>query len=464
MNNTDRYRAACGRIRAPEGWKRKAAAKMEQAAARKRKRPRPPRWIWAPVTAAVLAGILLLSSVLRPTTVQAKENLMRGISPQKQEIPQAPGADFAAAQADFGVRLLQKTAGKNQNALISPASAALALGMTANGAEKNTLSQFEALLGGGMNLGSLNKNFASEQAAFQSASGGKFLLANSIWYRDKNLTVKKPFLQANSDFFGAGAFQLDFSDPATAGKINSWVRENTEGKIDKMVETIGPYDMMYLVNTLYLEQDWEAPYDGSVQETFHAPGGDRNVPMLNSSETYLHGGGAQGILKPLKNSRFAFAAILPDKRASSDAGDPGKLLSDYVAGFSGEKFLSLMRSAGKEKAIATLPKFKFGCDLSLKNALISLGLSDAFDQNKADFSAMGSSPDGKLFVSDVLHKTFIEVDELGLKAGAATKVSMMAASSPMRSLVFDRPFLFAVVDTKTLLPVFLGMVADPSAG
>jgi serpin B len=461
-NNTDRYRAACSRIRAPEEWKRKTAARMEQAAARQHKRP--PKWVWASTTAALLAGILLLSSVLRPTTAQAKENLMRGISPQKQEIPQTPSAEFVAAQADFGVKLLQKTAGEKQNALISPASVALALGMTANGAEKNTLSQFEALLGGGMDLGSLNRNFASERAAFQSAAGGKFLLANSIWYRDKNLTVKKPFLQTNADFFGAGAFQLDFSDPATAGKINSWVRENTEGKIDKMVEKIGPYDMMYLINTLYLEQDWEVPYRGSVKKAFRAPGGSRNVPMLNSSETYLHGEGAQGILKPLKNSRFAFAAILPDEKASSGAGDPGKLLSDYVAGFSDEKFLSLMRSAGKEKAGATLPKFKFDCDLPLKNALISLGLSDAFDKDKADFSAMGASPNGKLFVSDVLHKTFIEVDELGLKAGAATKVSMVSASAPMRRLVFDRPFLFAVVDTETLLPVFLGVVMDPSAG
>ncbi len=113
---------------------------------------------------------------------------------------------------------------------------------------------------------------------------------------------------------------------------------------------------------------------------------------------------------------------------------------------------------------AALPKFKFDCDLTLNDALISPGLSDAFDGEKADFSAMGSSPEGNLFLSDVLHKTFIEVDELGLRAGAATKVTVASTAAPVQRRVFDRPSLIAVVDTKTSLPVFPGAVSDPSAG
>lgn len=454
MNNMEKYREACGRIRASDEWKKETAARMEQAVRQPRKRSHLLKWVWTPVAAVLLAGLLLLSPILKPTTAQAQENLMEGVSAQKQEIPEAPGADFVSAQADFAVKLLQKTAGKDKNALISPTSVALALGMTANGAQGNTLSQFEALLGGGMNLNDLDKNFASEQAILRSTAEGKLLLANSIWYRDKALTVFKPFLQSNADFFGAGAFRLDFSDPATPGTINAWVSNNTDGKIEKMIETIDPKDMMYLINTIYLEQDWQTPYDGSIKETFHAPGGDRSVKMMNSSETYLHDGDAQGILKPLKGGRFAFAAILPGEKTE---------LSDYISGLTGEKFLRLLRSAGTEQTISTLPKFKFDSTLNLNDTLISLGLSDAFDQDKADFSAMGSSSVGSLFIGGVLHKTFIEVDELGLKAGAATKVTMDAASAPMRSLVFDRPFLIAVVDTKTLLPVFLGAVSAPSA-
>lgn len=339
--------------------------------------------------------------------------------------------------------------------MVSPTSVALALGMTANGAKGSTLSQFETLLGGGMDLNALDKNLASEQAALKSSTEGKVLLANSIWYRDKNLTVEKPFLQANADYFGAGVFQLDFSNSATPKKINAWVKENTGGKIDKIVEKIDPEDMMYLINTLYLEQNWKDPYGGSSDGVFHAPGGNRTVKMMDSSETELRGENARGIWKPLSDPRLAFVAVLPEQ---------GIDISDYIDSLTGEKLLKLLRSAGSGGTSASLPKFKFGCDLTLNRALLSLGLSDAFDSDKADFSAMGNTPIGNLYISEVLHKTFIEVDELGLKAGAATKVTMAAASAPLQPLVFDRPFLIAVVDTKTMLPVFLGTVSDPSVG
>ena len=455
MNNTQRYRSACGRIRASDEWKRKTADRMEQALRRPGKRPRLPKWAWTPAAAVLLAGILLFSPILNPATVRAKDNLMEGVSAQKQEILEAPDADFVAAQADFAVKLLQKAAAKDKNALISPVSVALALGMTANGAKGNTLSQFEALLGGGMDLQTLDRNLASEQEILKSPAEGKALLANSVWYRDKNLTVERPFLQANADFFNAGAFRLDFSDPASPKKINAWVEKNTDGKIKNMLENIDPSAVMYLINTLYLEQDWEVPYRDSRESVFHAPGGDRTVRMMGSMETWLHGENAEGILKPLKDPRYAFAAILPEE---------GTGPSEYLAGLTGGKLTDLLRSAGKERASASLPKFKFDCDLNLNKALISLGLSDAFDGSKADFSAMGSSNDGNLFIGNVLHKTFIEVDELGIKAGAATAVEMLAgAARPDRYVVFDRPFVIAVVDTETTLPVFLGVVADPAA-
>lgn len=419
------------------------------------------KWLWAPAAAVVLCAAGFLFFVRDPAPVQAKENLMEGVIPAKTASADRPDADFIASQEDFSVGLLQKTYQAGKNVLVSPASVSLALGMTANGAQGGTLKEFEDVLGGGMNLDALNKNLAAEQAALHAAAEGKLQLANSIWYRDKNLTVFRPFLQANADYFGAGAFQLDFSNPETPKKINAWVEKNTDGKIKNMLEKIDSSTVMYLINTLYLEQDWQTPYSGSSDSVFHAPGGDRNVKVMHSMETYLQGEGAKGILKPLKDPRYAFAAILPDEGALSDYPNAGALLGDYVSGLTGKKLLSLLRSAGDERASASLPKFKFDCSVSLKDTLKSMGLSDAFDGNKADFSAMGTSPDGNLFIGDVLHKTFIEVDELGIKAGAATSVGMDTSSAPSRYVVFDRPFLFAVVDTQTFLPVFLGTVEDP---
>lgn len=421
------------------------------------------KWLWAPAAAVLLcaAGFLFFGG--DPSPVQAKENLMEGVVPAKAASADPPDAGFIAPQADFSAGLLRETHQAGKNTLISPVSVSLALGMTANGAQGNTLKEFEDVLGGGMSLDALNRNLAAEQAALHAATQGKLQLANSIWYRDKSLTVFRPFLQANADYFGAGAFQLDFSDPETPKKISAWVEKNTDGKIRNMLEKIDPFTVMYLINTLYLEQDWQTPYDGSSESVFHAPDGDRNAKMMHSMETYLQGEGAEGISKPLKDPRYAFAAILPDEGSLADYPNAGALLDDYVAGFTGEKLLSLLRSAGDERASASLPKFKFDCDLNLNDPLISLGLPDAFDGNKADFSAMGASPDGNLFIGNVLHKTFIEVDELGIKAGAATAVGMSTSSAPSRYVVFDRPFLFAVVDTQTLLPIFLGVVEDPGA-
>lgn len=452
MNNSEKYREECNRIQVSNAWIRETAGRMEQA----QKRPKKTRWVLSGALAAALVCALAFSPLLKPATVtvEAKENLMEGIRAQKQEIPKAPGSDFISAQADFAVKLFQKTAAADKNSLVSPASAALALGMAANGAKGNTLSQFETLLGDGMDLSALNRNFASEQNALKTVTEGKLLLANSIWYRDRNLSVLEPFLQANADYFGSDAFRLDFEDPASIGKINGWVSKSTDGNIKKMIEKIGPSDMMFLMNALYLEQDWDHAYNGSSDGTFHVPGGDKTVSMMTSTETYLHDGKAEGILKPLKESRYAFAAILPKD---------GTALNEYLQSLTGEGVLNLLRSAGDETAIGTLPKFKFDCTVDLHDALISLGLSDAFDEDKADFSAMGSSSEGNLFLSGAIQKTFIQADELGLKAGAVTELICGATCAPVkpRTVDFDRPFVIAVVDTSTDLPVFLGTVADP---
>ena len=454
MNNQEKYREECGRIHACPAWKSETAAKMAKES---RRYSKVLRWSLTGALAGALVFALVFSPLFRPATITAKaqDNLMEGIQPQKQEIPAAPDSDFISAQSDFAVRLFQKTVSADKNTLVSPASASLALGMAANGAKGGTLSQFEALLGG-RDLAALNRNFASEQSMLKSSSAGKVLLANSIWYRNKNLFLQKPFLQSNADWFGADAFRLNFASPASVEKINAWVSKSTDGHIKKILDKISSGDQMFLLNALYLEQDWKYPYNGNVSGTFHAPGGNRTVPMMHSTETYLSGGGAEGILKPFKDSRYAFAAILP--RGGTSA-------ADYVQNLTGEKFLSLMRSAGKETAVGTMPKFKFNCSLNLKKPLQSLGLTDAFDENRADFSAMGRSSEGSLFLSGVQQETFIQADELGLKAGAATELACGATAAKVkpRTVSFDRPFVVAVVETQTNLPVFLGMVAEPAA-
>ncbi|WP_444659167.1 serpin family protein [Caproiciproducens sp. R2] len=459
--NRDKYISELNEIKASKDFQQKTTELLKNLPTDREpeKKRKPLRLVLVPALAVVLVCGLLLSGVLFPLSmVSASENLMNGVSANKIDVKGSVSEDFIRSQQDFSVKLFRESVAKGQNSLVSPVSLSLALGMTANGAGGETLTQFEKLLGGGMDIAELNRNEYLLANQLKSITDGKLQIANSIWYRDKDLKVDKGFLQKNADYFGAGAFQLDFGKQSTVNKINGWVKENTGGKIDKMVSQIDDTTMMYLINALYFESDWRIAYkDYQVKDReFQAPGGKVTVPFMNSQEVYLHDGKSDGILKPFQDDRFALMAVLPKE---------GVGLDEYIAQMTGESFAALLDSAGEEWADSFLPKFKYEFSIGLNDPLKALGLTDAFDADRADFRSMGSSPEGPLFISEVLHKTFIEVDELGAKAGAATSISMDAGSAApaqdRKEVVFDRPFLYAIVDTQAKLPVFIGTVSNP---
>jgi serpin B len=443
-----------------------AKRELRRKAAEKKPQNRTSR-VWkvalAPVLAIFIVCALLFTNVLIPSVkVNASENLMNGVTAQSQQAQADLNSDFVAATADFSVKLFQNTVAQNQNSLISPASVYLELGMTANGADKNTKAQFESLLGGGkLTVNKLNDNYYTLTQRLQSIQNGKMKIANSIWYRkDEKLKIQQSFLQTNANFFGTGAIQLDFTKPSTAAKINDWVKSNTDGKIDKMVDKIEPNTMMYLINALFFEADWQTPYKASDtwQEAFHAQGGDIQTNFIHSSEVYLHDQTARGILKSYKDNRFSFVAILPNE---------GTQLKDYVKSMTGKSFLSFLKSQERGRVETFMPKFKYDFAVGLNAPLKMLGLTEGFNPEKADFTKMGTSSDGKLYISDVLHKTFIQVDELGTKAGAATKTEMAtSAAAPTSSavnkpVILNRPFVFAIIDNESSLPIFLGAIEKP---
>ncbi len=455
-SNVEKYISQISEVKATENFQRETARWLNnQLGAAPKKNRRMLKFVAVPALAVVLVCALLFSNVFAPiNTVKASENLMQGITPNKMSFETTVGDSFVASMADFSVKLFQKTVKKDANSLVSPLSVSLALGMTANGATGNTLTQFQNVLGGGLELSELNRNYYDLAKSLVPEKDSKIQIGNSIWYRSTGLNVKKDFLQRNADFFGAGAFQLDFDKPDTAGKMNDWVKEHTDGKIDKMVDSIDANTMMYLINTLYFEDEWQKQYDSSTNGKFTAPDGTVSVPFMKSTEQYLHDDNAQGMLKHFKDSRYAFAAVLPNE---------GTALEDYIGNLTGEQFLSLVKSADGT-ADCSLPKFKYEFQVDLNDPLKALGITDAFDAQKADFSNMGTTSLGKLFVSDVLHKTFIQVDEAGAKAGAATEVQMSVTSMPVdvKNIDFNRPFLYAIIDMQTGLPIFLGTVNNPA--
>ena len=329
----------------------------------------------------------------------------------------------------------------------------LALSVTANGAKGETLVQMETLLGGDIPMETLNEYLYSYIKTLPSEKPSKLNIANSVWFRDNGFTAEKTFLQKNADYYGAEAYKSAF-DRKTLRDINNRVKKNTDGKIEKVIDDLDPDAVMYLINTVLFDAEWESIYkkDEISDSTFTAlDGTKKTVPMMYSEEhSYLDDGKATGFIKPYK-SGYSFVALLPNGDIS---------LSDYVASMTGKSFVDTIKNAKDIPVETAIPKFSYDYDIEMSGALKALGMALPFDPTKADFSAL--SDKGNIFISRVLHKAYIAVDEKGTKAGAATAIEAPAAGvwEDRRRVILDRPFVYAIIDDAARLPIFIGAVTD----
>lgn len=414
-----------------------------------------------PALAAVLAVIMMFTGIFShgPAKVYASD-LMKDITPQKVEASLL-NDNFLKSTADFSFELFKKSYTKGENSLISPTSVYLALGMTANGADGNTLKEFEALLGKyNISIKDLNIFYNSLVKELTASTAGKVNISNSIWYRqDKNLNIKKDFLQTNANYYSASAYQSDFNSKRTVDDINNWVKNNTNNLIDKIIDKIDSNTIMYLINTVYFEDQWQNPYTN--KDVRKAPfiledGKSKTADFMFSEEYgYLKDDKAQGFIKPYKKGNYSFVALLPNEGVSIDS---------YVNSLSGEAFINLLKSKSNETVTAGLPKFKSEYKIGLVEPLKQMGLKECFEEGKANFTKMAVSNPGEIYVSDILHKTFITVDTEGTKAGAVTKIEMQTKGMhpvDVHNITLNRPFVYAIVDNETNLPLFIGTVTDP---
>ncbi len=377
---------------------------------------------------------------------------LKSQSPDLQPITE----DQAGALTAFSLDLLRES-WTGGNLLLSPLSVLSALGMTANGAGSETLAQMEAVLG--LPVEELNETLAVWTAELPQEKDCRVDLANSLWLRDDGSFQPDPdFLRTVADWYGAEVFPAAF-DGGTLRDINGWVNSNTHGMIPEILREIPEDAVLYLINAMALEAEWETAYRESqiqMERVFTTEDGqDQPATLMYSSEWhYLKDDHAQGFLKPYQGGRWAFAALLPEA---------GMKLEEYAASLTGKRLHEILTGAQETAVKAAIPKFQceFGAELS--DCLKALGMTDAFDWSTADFDAIGSSPNGPLYISKVLHKTYISVDEKGTKAGAATAVEMPAGGAdPTPAVVptvyLDRPFLYMLVDLETNLPAFIGAV------
>lgn len=353
----------------------------------------------------------------------------------------------AAADAEFGAALLDHLG--TGNLVYSPYSIATALQMTLLGARGDTAAEMYQTL----RLTKLSPSeLASTAAVLRRSLPKQLSVSNALW-PDQSLPIEPGYARAVEQGFGPKTTRLDFAgDPDAARQtINAAIAEATHDKIPELLQkgTIDASTIMVLTNAIYLKAQWALPFDKDQTRvgTFTRDDGTTvSTPMMqqnNFSYGYRDGDGYQLIQLPYKKTSLAMSIVLPD--------GPLSKLGDYdLTGATP----TLMR--------LTMPKFKFRTQVDLTSVLQAMGMRTAFSAD-ADFSGMTPVDTA---VDAVIHEAMIDVDEKGTEAAAATAVVMgvSAQPKPQRDVTIDRPFLFAITDTKTGTPLFLGRVLDPSQG
>lgn len=364
----------------------------------------------------------------------------------------------ASVKSAFGFDLFKQMVKQDhgKNVFISPTSVSLALSMIYNGAEGQTRQAIAKTLKlDGISLQDANTANAALIANLTApGSGIRLDIANSIWTRS-GVNIRSEFVNANKNYYGAEVNALDFSDPAAVPLINVWVKKNTQGKIDKLIDQLDPASTMVLVDAVYFKGDWTEPFNPKFTRTDSftlLDGKDKPVSMMSNAVQckYYKGSNFSAVSIPYGKGAASMYIFLPDEGSSLDA------FLDSLDSKSCEDWMSKLTD---EKVFVMLPKFKIEYGTLLNDALTTMGMGNAFSKG-ANFSGIASTP---LWISKVIHKTVLDVNEQGTEAAAATGTTMMTGPRPPKLTEFEvnRPFFCAVKDNKTGEFLFMGAIVDP---
>jgi serpin B len=362
----------------------------------------------------------------------------------------------------FGLKLLRATVeaeNPSTNVFLSPLSVSMALGMTLNGARGETRAAMEATLEKqDLSPSEINDAYRGLINLLEGLDPNvEVALANSIWYRE-GLPVRQAFIDTNRAHFDAEVAGLDFSSPAASDQINSWVNDETRGNISEIVPNrIPPHIVMYLINATYFKGPWREQFDPAQteDEPFHrADGSTVSVPMMEKTDDVVHPTHQteqfQAVDIAYGDSLYSMTILLPHEDASVQA---------VVDSLDTETWTRMTeRLSPQSFSRLKMPKFTLRYKKKLNGILGDLGMGVAFT-DRANFRDIA---DTSLAISEVKHKTFLQVDEAGTEASAATSVGMGVTSAPP-SFVVDRPFVVAIRENHSGTILFIGAVMDPTA-
>jgi serpin B len=299
-----------------------------------------------------------------------------------------------------------------------------------------------------------------EGAQGKDDEGFRLNIVNAIWGQ-KDYAFLNSFLDTLAVNYGAGLRLLDFINETEAARvtINDWVAEQTEGRIEDLIPqgALNAWTRLVLTNAIYFNAAWLNPFDegGTYDGTFHRLDGSQvTVPMMRQTESfgYGEGDGYQAVALPYDGNELDMVILLPDSGQ----------FEAFEAALSAETVAGIIDDISYQKVALTMPQFEFESEFSLKEALAALGMPIAFDDSQADFSGMAGNQE--LYISDVIHKAFVSVDEEGTEAAAATAVIIAASAAPAEpvTVTIDRPFIFLIRDIESGAILFVGRTMNPA--
>ena len=426
------------------------------------------------MTALLLVAVMALTvascgDVIQPGTQEhttsgggtyvpkSAKDLTAGVEPDPVKGAELTQSDIEALYEVYLKFFKSTVSDEKASSLISPLSIITALGMVADGADGETLAQFETLFG--ITAEQLDKAISFYSNSLSSTDKAKFESANSIWFTDRDdFKANEDYIARVLGAYFPSLYTVDFRKSATVDEINGWVSDHTDEMIDKIVDELDPLTVMVLINAIVFDAKWGSEYtrDQVRVSTFHSyGGGDQTVDMMRSTERgYISMNNAEGFEKYYNGGKYKFVALLPDEDVD---------VYDFVEGLDVAALKNALDNASRKPVYAGLPKFSYDYDLTLNDALNSLGITDAFNPSLADFTKMATVDGENIYISKAIHKTHIDVDEGGTKAAAVTAMHLEAAvavEDEPKWVVLNRPFVYMIVDCEYNLPIFMGIVTE----
>ena len=414
-----------------------------------------------------VAAVMLISLAACSQTVSA--DVLQSSKPRVTSPAVSPGDmnTLASGNNAFAFNLYQSLKGTNGNLFYSPYSISEALAMTYGGARGNTESQMANTLQFLLSQSQLHPAFNNlDQILSQRGQGAKgtdqqgfrLHIANAIWGQ-KDYSFLSSFLDLLAQNYGAGLRVLDFqkSPEPSRVKINQWVSDQTEQKIQNLLPagSITDQTRLVLTNAIYFNAAWATAFKATntTSSQFNLlDGGTAAVQLMNQTESYGYakGDNYQAVDLPYDGNQLSMTVLLPNSGQ----------FKTFEDSLNSQKVADIVQNLKSQTVVLSFPKFTVDARFSLKETLSAMGMPDAF--NNADFSGIDGKKD--LEISDVIHQANVVVDEAGTEAAAATGVIMRATAMPAQpvTVTVDRPFIFFIRDIQTGTTLFIGRVLNPA--